>query len=174
MRDKKKYKIWFGKHQFSDAWNEWTFVAVPVLLDLSLLVRFSWKKCPTFSTALYGKKLTQILSKKCRINRWKSGALVYGKFYSLWSGYSSEYDQKEAWYWRIPCYGYCLLHVSRHITLSPLCHHCVTCRHNVTEMPTTPSPINYRSPRHFWRHLKNFILTLKWTWFLVSSHNKLP
>ena len=121
---------------------------------------------------LVWKKLTQTFSEKCRINRWKSGALVYGKFYSLWSGYSSKYDQKEAWYWRIPCYGYCLLHVSRHITLSPLCHHCVTCQHNVTEIPI--SPINYRSPRHFWRHLKNFILTLRWTWFLVSSHNKLP
>ena len=72
------------------------------------------------------KNFNKNFSEKCRIHRWKSGALVYGKFHPMWSRYSSEYDQKEAWYWRISCYGYCLLHVSRHITLSPLCHHSVT------------------------------------------------
>ena len=70
------------------------------------------------------KNFNKNFSEKCRIHRWKSGALVYGKFYPMWSRYSSEYDQKEAWYWRISCYGYCLLHVSQHITLSPLCHRC--------------------------------------------------
>ena len=123
------------------------------------------------------KNFNKNFSEKCRIHRWKSGALVYGKFHPMWSRYSSEYDQKEAWYWRISCYGYCLLHVSRHITLSPLCHHYVTVltlhRHEVREMPKSLSPISNRSPRHFWRHSKNFILTLKWAWFLLSSHNEL-
>ena len=134
----------------------------------------TYKKFPNL---ILNKNFNKNFSKKCWINRWKSCTLVYGKFYSLWSGYSSKYDQKETWYWRISCHGYCLLHVSRHITLSPLCHHYVTVltlhRHEVREMPKSLSPIVNRSPRHFWRHSKNFILTPSWAWFLVSSHNKL-
>ena len=107
ISEKYKNKKWFGKHQFSDAWKEWTFAVVHVLLDLFSLVYFS---CNFSSKCLFLN-----FSKKCRINWWKSSSLVYGKFYSMWSRYSSEYDQKEAWYRRFPCYGYCLLHVSRHI-----------------------------------------------------------
>lgn len=80
-----------------------------------------WKH---FSSLILNKNFNKIFSEKCRIHRWKSGALVYGKFYPMWSRYSSEYDQKEAWHWRISCHGYCLLHVSRYITLSSLCHCC--------------------------------------------------